>query len=410
MEATAAAPSRARVLRAFRSRDFRLLWTGQAISLLGDAAFVVALGWRTFTLTGSARSLGFVLTLQGVGLLSTVLIGGALADRYDRRTLMLVSDAARFAVIGALATIDATGHLGIGSLAAIAFVEGLATGFFTPALGGLIPLVVEEPGLGSANALIGMARQGSFLIGPSVASLLYGFAGATVVFGFNAVSYLVSFAFVYATRPRAAERGAAEGTLREIGAGIRYVAGIPWLWLTITLFAFVLMFQWAPIQVLTPKLVREHFRLGVGAYGLVFSLIGAGMIIGSVLVGQLNPRRRRGLVSYVIWMVNSLLVIVFALSPWYPLAVVAAFLRGICIGFGVTVWETMLMQLVPQRMLSRVVSLDWFGSLGLTPFGLLFVGAVSDLAAPGTIIALGACISICIIASGLSSRQIRTID
>jgi MFS family permease len=410
MEATAAAPSRARVLRAFRSRDFRLLWTGQAISLLGDAAFVVALGWRTFTLTGSARSLGIVLTLQGVGLLSTVLVGGALADRYDRRTLMLVSDVARFAVIGVLAAVDATGHLGIGSLAAIAFVEGLATGFFTPALGGLIPLVVEERGLGSANALIGMARQGSFLIGPSVASLLYGFAGSTVVFGFNAASYLVSFAFVYATRPRAAERGAAEGTLREIGAGFRYVAGIPWLWLTISLFAFVLMFQWAPIQVLTPKLVREHFHLGVGAYGLVFSLIGAGMIVGSVLVGQLNPRRRRGLISYLIWILNSLLVIVFALSPWYSLAVVAAFLRGICIGFGITIWETMLMQLVPQHMLSRVVSLDWFGSLGLTPFGLLFVGAVSGLAAPGTIIALGACISICIIASGLFSRQIRTID
>jgi MFS family permease len=398
------------VLRAFQSRDFRLLWTGQAVSLLGDSAFVVALGWRTFTLTGSARSLGFVLTLQGLGLLSTVLVGGALADRYDRRTLMLISDAARFAVIGVLAAVDATGHLSIGSLAAIAFVEGLATGFFTPALGGLIPLVVEEPGLGSANALIGMARQGSLLIGPSVASVLYGFAGATEVFGFNAVSYLVSFAFVYATRPRPAERGAAEGTLREIGAGIRYVAGIPWLWLTISLFAFVLMFQWAPIQVLTPKLVREHFGLGVGAYGLVFSLIGAGMIVGSVLFGQLNPRRRRGLLSYLIWMLNSVLVIVFALSPWYVVSVSAAFLRGICIGFGVAVWETMLMQLVPQHMLSRVVSLDWFGSLGLTPFGLLLVGAVSDLAAPGTIIALGACISLGVIASGLLFREIRTID
>jgi MFS family permease len=398
------------VLRAFQSRDFRLLWTGQAVSLLGDAAFVVALGWRAFTLTGSARSLGFVLTLQGVGLISTVLVGGALADRYDRRTLMLVSDGARFVVIGALAVVDASGHLTIGSLAAIAFVEGLATGFFTPALGGLIPLVVEEPGLGSANALIGMARQGSLLIGPSVAALLYGLAGATVVFGFNAVSYLVSFAFVYATRPRTAERGAAEGTLREIGAGFRYVAGIPWLWLTITLFAFVLMFQWAPIQVLTPKLVREHFGLGVGAYGLIFTFVGAGMILGSVLFGQLAPRRRRGLLSYLIWMVNSLLVILFALSPWYSLALVAGFVRGICIGFGVAVWETMLMELVPQHMLSRVVSLDWFGSLGLTPFGLLLAGAASGLAAPGTIIALGACISMCIIGSGLLSKQIRAID
>jgi MFS family permease len=313
-------------------------------------------------------------------------------------------------VIAALAVVNASGHLTIHSLAAIALVEGLATGFFTPALGGLIPLVVEDARLGSANALIGIARQGSFLIGPAVASVLYGVAGATFVFGFNACSYLVSFGFVFATRPRAAERASEDSTLRSIGEGFRYIAGVPWLWITISLFAFVLMLQWASIQVLTPKLVRAHFDLGVGAYGLLFSLIGGGMIIGSFLVGQLNPRRRRGVISYLIWIANSLLVIVFALSPWFPLAASAAFVRGICIGFGVTIWETMLMELVPRHMLSRVVSLDWFGSLGLTPFGLLFVGAISDLAAPGTIIALAATVSICIIALGLTSKQIRTID
>jgi MFS family permease len=410
MEASAAAPSRARVLRALQSRDFRLLWTGQAISLLGDAAFLVALNWRAFTLTGNPRSVGIVLTLQGVGVLTTLLLGGALADRYDRRTLMLFSDAARFAIIAALAVCEATGHVSIGLLAGIALVEGLATGFFTPALGGLIPLVVEDGRLGSANALIGIARQGSFLIGPSVAALLYAVAGATFVFGFNASSYLVSFGFLHATRPRAAERAPDEGTLRSIRDGFRYVAGVPWLWITISLFAFVLMLQWASIQVLTPSLVREHFGLGVGAYGVIFSLIGGGMIVGSMLVGQLNPRRRRGVISYAIWIANSVLVIVFALSPWYPLAASAAFVRGICIGFGVTVWETMLMELVPRHMLSRVVSLDWFGSLGLTPFGLLLVGALSDLAAPGTLIAAAAAISICIIATGLLSKQIRTID
>ena len=410
MEAITAAPSRARVLQAFRSRDFRMLWTGQAVSLLGDTAFLVALGWRTFTLTGSARSLGYVLTLQGLGLLSTVLIGGALADRYDRRTMMLVSDVSRFGIVGALTVIDGTGHLSIGVLLGLGFAEGLATGFFTPALGGLVPLVVEEPRLGSANALIGMARQGSLLVGPSVAGLLYGFAGSTVVFGFNAASFLVSFGFVWATRPRLPERADAQGTLREIRAGFRYVAGVPWLWVTISLFAFVLMCQWAPIQVLTPKLVRSHFNLGVRAYGLIFSMLGAGMIVGAVSFAQINPRRRRGLISYLIWMVNSLLVIVFALSPWYSVAVVASFFRGICIGFGIAVWETMLMELVPQHMLSRVISLDWFGSFGLTPVGLVVVGAVSSIAAPGTIIALGACVSILIVAGGLLSRQIRTID
>ena len=189
-----------------------------------------------------------------------------------------------------------------------------------------------------------------------------------------------------------------------------YVAGIKWIWLTITLFSFVLMFQWAPIQVLTPKLVREHFHLGVGAYGLIFSLLGAGMIVGAVLFAQMAPRRRRGLLSYVIWMLNSLLIVVFALSPWFTLAVAASFGRGICIGFGIAVWETMLMELVPQHMLSRVISLDWFGSLGLTPFGLLAAGAVSGLAAPGTVIALGACVSMTIVGLGLASREIREIE
>ncbi len=239
---------------------------------------------------------------------------------------------------------------------------------------------------------------------------MYGLAGSTVVFGFNAFSFLVSFAFVWATRPRIAERAEAQGTLREIRAGFRYVAGVPWLWVTISLFAFVLMFQWAPIQVLTPKLVRAHFHLGVGAYGFVFSTMGAGMILGAVAFAQLNPRRRRGLLSYLIWIVNSLLVVVFALSPWYSLALVASFWRGACIGFGIAVWETMLMELVPQHMLSRVISLDWFGSFGLAPLGLVVVGAASGLASPGTIIALGACISIFIVAAGLLSRQIRTID
>jgi MFS family permease len=185
---------------------------------------------------------------------------------------------------------------------------------------------------------------------------------------------------------------------------------VPWLWVTISLFSVVLMFQWASIQVLTPKLVHQHFHLGVGAYGVVFSSIGAGMLLGAAWFAQWSPSRRRGLLSYLIWLANSLLVILFALSPWYSLSVVASFLRGSCIGFGIACWETMLMELVPRNMLSRVVSLDWFGSLGLTPFGLLLVGAVSGLAAPGTLIALGALVAVVLIVFGLTRPDIRAVQ
>ena len=120
MEAQSAPLSRVRVFDAFRHRDFRLLWIGQAISLVGDAAFFTAIAWRGFTLVGSSR-LGLVFLAQAIGLLTTLLIGGALADRLPRRSMMIASDLARLVVIGTLAGFDATGHLSFTTLLVLAF-------------------------------------------------------------------------------------------------------------------------------------------------------------------------------------------------------------------------------------------------------------------------------------------------
>src|SRR5712691_4995641 len=116
-----------RAFQAFRSREFRLVWSAQVVSLIGDAAFVTALGWRTFTLAGSGK-LGIVLVCQALAMLATVLIGGALADRFPRRTLMIVSDLARLAAVGTLAGFDASGHLSFATLLVLATLMGLATG------------------------------------------------------------------------------------------------------------------------------------------------------------------------------------------------------------------------------------------------------------------------------------------
>jgi hypothetical protein len=170
------------------------------------------------------------------------------------------------------------------------------------------------------------------------------------------------------------------------------------------------MLQYAAIQVLVPKLVKVDFGLGVGAYGALVSMLGAGMIVGMVVFAQINPRHRRGVISYEVWLLNSLLVIGLALSPWYALAASFAVARGVCIGVGNGIWETLMMELVPQHMLSRVVSLDWFGSFGLTPVGFILMSAVSGLAAPGTIIAVAAGISACLTVFGLTLRSVREID
>src|SRR5439155_19266827 len=134
----------------------------------------------------------------------------------------------------------------------------------------------------SANSLIGVARWGSFIVGPALAAGLYSATGSSVVFALDAASFLVSAALLWRVRPRAVEPETREGTVREIAAGVRYVARIPWLWVTITLFAVILMLQLAPQQVLMPALVHEHFDRGVGAYGFLVTMFGAGTVSGTL--------------------------------------------------------------------------------------------------------------------------------
>ena len=157
---------RVRIFHALRYRDFRLLFAGQTVSLIGDAAFLTALGWKTYTLVGSGR-FGIVLFCQATALLTTLLIGGALADRISRRKMMIASDLARFVAVGALAAVDASGHLNFTWIIVLSVLMGLGDGLFYPAFGGMVPLVVEPGAIPSANSLIGVARWGSLLVGPA---------------------------------------------------------------------------------------------------------------------------------------------------------------------------------------------------------------------------------------------------
>jgi MFS family permease len=404
------APPRLRVLEALRHRDFRLLWAGQTVSQIGDAAFVVALGWRAFTLTNRASSLGIVLMVEALGLVATLLIGGVLADRYSRKLLLIGSDGARALVIGALAVVDATGHLRFGILIAFVALHGLASGLFQPAFGGILPLLVEEPSLGSANALIGVSRQIAFVVGPAIAGGIYGLAGSSAIFTADACSFVVSAAFLLYAQPRAYEPGPSEGLRRELTAGFRYVVKVPWLWITIGTFSIVLMVGYAALQVLLPKLVQEEWHGGVGAYGLLFTLQGVGMVVGSVVLAQAAPERRRGSTIYSLFVVNSAFGALLGLSPWYEGAALLQVGRGFCVGFAITLWDTMVMLRVPRQMLSRVISMDWFGSIGLLPAGLGIWAGLSGLAAPGTLIAASSAFCTFLFLIGLSDRRIRAVD
>jgi MFS family permease len=389
---------------AFRSRDFRLLWIGQTVSFTGDAAFLVALGWRVTELGGS---LAFVLAAESLALLTTLLWGGVLADRYPRRRLMISSDVARAACIAVFLALDASGHLTVEAVIVLAVCFGLADGFFQPAFGGIVPLVVEQPLLASANSWISIARNGSAVLGPAVAAALYDTLGPSPVWAIEGTSFLVSAAALWFARPRAVESEPRQGVLRELLAGFRYVTSVPWIWTGIAIATFILMVAFAPYTALLPEIVRGHYDRDVGSYGLLFSLMAAGIVAGSLLYARWNPRRRRVAICFGAFGINDLGIVAVAVSPWFWLATVAVVWRGFFIGVGLAAWLTMITELVPEGLLSRVLSLDYFGSFALTPVGFALAGLATTVFAATTVVAVGGAIGLVLWFVPLASRKVR---
>jgi MFS family permease len=407
VDARLAPGDRPTALSAFRSRDFRLLWGGQTISYVGDTAFLIALGWRVTSLTGSVGSLGFVLSLNAAAMLTTLLWGGVLADRHSRRLMMIGSDLARAGLVAVLAAVDGTGHLSMGSIMALAALIGFADGFFHPAFGGILPLVVDQPVLASANSMISIARQGSAILGPALAAALYGTTGPTTVWALDAASFVFSAALLWRARPRTLAAAPREGTLRELRAGFRYTMSVPWIWTGIAIATVILMIGLAPYNALLPRIVRSHFNRGVGSYGLLFSLMAVGMVVGSVLYAHWNPRRNRIILCYAAFGINDLGIVVVAVTHSFTLALAAVAWRGFWLGIAISLWTTLLTELVPGSFLSRVVSLDVFGSFALTPVGYAIVGAVAGLFSPAQIVAFGGAVGALLWFVPLSSREVR---
>ena len=228
------------------------------------------------------------------------------------------------------------------------------------------------------------------------------------MFALNALSFVVSAALLWQARPRAIDGAAREGALRELKAGLRYVMSVPWIWSGIAVATLVLMVSIGPYNALLPRLVRQHFERGVGSYGLLFSLMAVGMVAGSLLYARWNPRRHRVLICFAAFGINDLGIVLLAASPWFPLAAFAVMWRGFWVGLAISLWTTMLTELVPEHFLARVVSMDFFGSFGLMPVGYALAGGVAGLFTPAQIIGFGGAVSFCAWIAPLSVRSIRT--
>jgi len=361
-------------LTVLRERPYRLLFAGQAVSLLGDAMVNVSLAFAVIGLGGSAAEIGLVFTARSLALIGCLLAGGVVADRLPRATVLIGADLVRVASQGGLAAALILGEPGVWVLAALSAVTGAATGFFNPASTGFLPAVVSPARLQQANALRGLASSAGRIAGPIAAGVLVATVGAGWALAVDAATFAVSAAFlsrIRLPRPAAVARGSFVADLREGWDAFR---SRRWLWSFVAwgAFANLLYGCWAIVG----PLVAERDLGGVTAWAAIVAASGVGGLAGGVIALRANPQRP------LVFATAAMLIFFLPLALLalgLPVAVVAlgAVVSEIGLVLAVTVGESTVQRHVEPAALSRVSSYQWLGSMALQPVGLAVWGPIA---------------------------------
>jgi MFS family permease len=361
-------------------RDFRFLWIGMTVSLVGDGVFLVALAWQVYELSNLPTALsivGVAITLPQVVML---VLGGVISDRFDRRVVMVAADAVRGAAIGAIGALSLTGTLELWELCMFGGAYGAATAFFGPAFDAVVPEIVDAEALAGANSLDQLVRPAALRIaGPALGGLLIVVCDVGVAFLVDAATYVVSIVAVLlmTPRPRADAVAGGASVLGDIKEGFAYVRSKVWLWATFLAATVAYLLFFGPVEVLVPFVVKNEMHESANVLGVVFAMGGLGAVGGAMIVGQRGIPRRYITSMYIAWAVATFAVAGYGLAtlPWQAMA--ASFVFNAFETAGTVVWATTKHRLVPLRLQGRVSSLDWFISIGLLPLSFALTGPVA---------------------------------
>ncbi len=370
-----------------RRRNFALLWLGTLISLVGDGIFVVALAWQALDLDNDPTSLALVGLAWTLPQVVVLLLSGYVVDRFDRRRVLLFSDAARGAIVAAMGTLIVSDAMTLESLYVLVALYGLAEAFYLPAFGAIVPDLVDVDDLVHANALDQFIRPGMLqVVGPIVAGALIAAADPGVAFLADAVTFAVSAAAILAMDRRQIKvptRDEPPGRpLAEIAEGLRYVRRQRWLLVTLLTAAVAYLAFYGPFQVLVPFLIRNELDAGAGALGLVLGAGGVGALAGAVLVSHRGMPRRTISFMFGAWAVALACLAGFGVSAAVWQAAVASFVLNALLTSAIVVFTTLKHVLVPQGLMGRVSGVEWLVVSGLLPVSFALTGPIA--AAAGT--------------------------
>ncbi|TVL88662.1 MFS transporter [Streptomyces sp. SAJ15] len=376
---------------AMELRDFRFLWAGQAVSAVGDQLFTVAVSLRVIEVGGDAGDVGLVIGGRILAMVLFALLGGVWADRVPRRRAMIFADGFRLAAI----TVVVLGAFDTATLplAVMTFLVGSGEAFFRPAYGGLVPSLVPEERLLSANAWRGATESAAAVMGPALGGLLVATAGTRWAFTINAATFVVSLVCVLAvTEPPMRRPETRSSIIHETREGLSAVRRVRWTSAVLVMTAVQTMFVVAPHMVLLPVITQEEFA-GPSAYGLVIAMFSLSGLIGTIAVGRV-PLRRPG-TSAIIF--NALftavpLVLLTPFSIWWVMG--GYIIAGLAMMPFNVLLQTALQRQFPPSLLGRVTSVDWLCSLALLPIGLAAAGPLADAVGRTTVLVVAAVVQL----------------
>ncbi len=388
-------------------REFRLFFTGQMVSLLGDAVTPFALAWAVLDLTGSARDLGFVLAANTVPLVIFLLAGGVFADRLPRRSMMLIADVARMATQAATAALLLSHTARIWELIVLQSLAGTGTAFFNPASTGLTPMTVSAERLQEANALRGMSMGLARLAGPALAGILIVTAGPGYALAIDAASFGVSACYLARLHLPRHVSLPPQAFARDLLDGWREFIARTWVWLIVVSVSLANMTDSVWLVLAAVWVKGGHGGAGAWTAILVVSAIGA--LAAGATVLRFKPQRPLLLASVAI-VPNAAPIIVLALKlPWETL-VVTELVTGFGNMFFNTLWETTLQQHIPPASLSRVSAYEWFGTLLCDPLGLALAGVLAAGIGMSSTLWIAAAVTLAAAAAMLAAPSVRRVQ
>jgi MFS family permease len=401
------------IFRSLKRPAFLTLWIGQTLSRVGDSVYEISLAWWVLQKTGSAEIMSLVLIFALTPSILFALLGGVVVDRFSRPKLMLTSDVLRGAIALVVALLAGANILEVWHVYIASLFFGFLDAFFQPAYAALIPQLVPEPDLNSANALTSLSLNFGRVAGPSLGAIIFTWFGPTWAFGLNSASFFVSSAFIVpllsATIP-APSPSAESHIWHEMRAGLKAVTSRRWLWVTILIVSLTNITLVGPFSVAMPFLVSNFMKANVSTLGLIYAVFPLGYVIGSFWLARYPKIRRRGLVSFLGLALAALMLAMYGLHLplWALLA--AAFVNGIALEADQLAWTSLLQEKIPNEELGRVFSFDSLGSFALLPIGLALTGWATQTLGPSLVFLIGGGLTVLIALLALLLPDIRNLD